>query len=453
MKQIELVLGYFIFYYIILDLQLFKMTFENQIITEKYINKLRGISKYCNNSYIENRFRLILKYMVGNNLFDNIPLSNSYFSQIDNHIHNDVPFVIKTDLFTELTYLDNINQGGLLKLVKELQKEYSKELTNEQKIRKSLDEGQVLERNEKMIANFIKEYGYDPIENQTFINHNKEEADNDGNTEFIQHIPEDAKKNKKLTDGINENITLKVVTKDAQTDTEPQSQLHSHNENEPQNGNCSLESLNQILDIIEFKFDEILNDMIKEQANSISVITPATVETVPKKKRMTKKEKEAEAAANATENSEVEAVIDKKQQSDEITNLTRLTSFVNDFSKLKKFENPFETKETKETKKIKEEKKMNEEIIETGISAGREIAKYYYSGDILQKSYIKSNMIYVYLIKKFNDPEAMYLLGEELLTGQTIMKNHRQGAKLIKIAAEQYKVKKAIAKMKTLYKV
>jgi hypothetical protein len=56
------------------------------------------------------------------------------------------------------------------------------------------------------------------------------------------------------------------------------------------------------------------------------------------------------------------------------------------------------------------------------------------------------------LIKKFNDPEAMYLLGEELLNGITIQKNHKQATKLIKVAAESYNHKKAITKLKTLFK-
>ena len=62
-------------------------------------------------------------------------------------------------------------------------------------------------------------------------------------------------------------------------------------------------------------------------------------------------------------------------------------------------------------------------------------------------------MIYLYLISKFNDPNSMYQLGDALINGISIMKNHRQGTKLIKISAEQYKYPKSITKMKMLLRV
>jgi tRNA uridine 5-carbamoylmethylation protein Kti12 len=62
-------------------------------------------------------------------------------------------------------------------------------------------------------------------------------------------------------------------------------------------------------------------------------------------------------------------------------------------------------------------------------------------------------MIYLFLIKKFNEPESMFQLGSALLTGDSIIKNHTQGAKFIKVAAQEYKHSKSINKMKTLTKI
>ena len=72
--------------------------------------------------------------MIGNNLFDNIPLCNSYFSKIDKNIDDEIPFIIKTDLFTELTYLDNIKDKNTLndfKFFKELDKEHQNKIIKE----------------------------------------------------------------------------------------------------------------------------------------------------------------------------------------------------------------------------------------------------------------------------------------------------------------------------------
>jgi len=403
------------------------MTFENQIITEKYIIKLRQISNYCNNTYIKNRFKLIVKYMVGNNLFDNIPLCNSYFTEIDQDIRDEVPFVVKTDLYTELTYLDNINQGGLLKIIRDLQKEYSKELSDEADIRKTLDEGQLYERNQQMIDAFIKEYGYDPIDKQTFISHNQDEDDDEENSSNFLNL-----KNKDITDY---NTTQQQDPNPQQSQQLQQPQLseqtqppQQQTEKQIQNGNCSLESLNQILDIVDFNFDEIINDIIKEesQTKKESKAEVEEPETKPKKKRMTKKEKEEQMAKEEAEQA-------KKNVKD-----NGLEVIIHNFSKLKNNK--------------RDDKKNNDEEIKNGIEAGIKIAKYYHMGEVLQKSHIKGNLIYVYLIKKFNHPESMYLLGEELLNGITIQKNHKQGAKLIKVAAESFYFAKAITKLKTLIK-
>jgi hypothetical protein len=386
------------------------MSFENKIITEKYIIKLREVSNYCNSTFIQNRFKLVVKYMVGNNLFDNIPLCNSYFSQIDKNIQNDIPFIIKTDLYTELTYLDNINQGGLLKIIKDLQKEYQKELTDEITMRKTLDEGQLYERNQQMIDDFKREYGFDPIENQTFINHNADEDDEDeeDNTKKFKEVKNtvndiDTKQSKQTSQETTENIDIQ------------QNEIKKETINiNTYNGNCSLESLNQILDIVDINYDEIIKDKI---------ILKEEEKPVVKKKRMTKKEKEALTQALGT------------QSLGNVSNL-EIENLVTKFSKLK----------------IQEKKNESNNITREGIDAAIIIAKYYHSGEVLQKSFIKGNMIYVYLIKKFNDSEAMYLLGEELLNGITIQKNHKQATKLIKIAADNYKHTKAITKLKTLIK-
>jgi hypothetical protein len=59
-------------------------------------------------------------------------------------------------------------------------------------------------------------------------------------------------------------------------------------------------------------------------------------------------------------------------------------------------------------------------------------------------------MIYLFLISKYNDPHSMYQLGNALINGISIMKNQRQGVKLIKVAAEKFNFPNAIEKMKLL---
>ena len=293
---------------------------------------------------------------------------------------------------------------------------------DEDTVRKTLDEGQLYERNQQIIDDFIKEYGYDPIDKQTFIRHNQyEEEDEEDENENENTVNTNAR-NLKNSDNNSFDFRNKSENKESESIQQENKEITESVQQEipkedklVQNGNCSLESLNQILDIIDINFGEIINDMIPQTQTQ-------STEIAPKKKRLTKKEKEEKEAK-------------EKESSISVDTKSKLELLINNFSKLNR-----------------NCKKDNEKLIDDGIEAGLEIAKYYHIGEVLQKSYIKCNMIYVYLIKKFNDPEAMYLLGEELLNGITIQKNHKQATKLIKVAAESYKHKKAITKLKTLFK-
>ena len=134
------------------------MSFENTIISEKYLNKLIELNKKYNTNYIKTRNNLLAKYLLCEKI-NNFPISDSYISTIV----GSNPFIIKTDLFTELNELNNIlNQGGLVNSVRELSCDLAKELEKEIEIRKNMDEGQVIERELSMLEDFKKEYGYDP---------------------------------------------------------------------------------------------------------------------------------------------------------------------------------------------------------------------------------------------------------------------------------------------------
>jgi hypothetical protein len=60
-------------------------SFEKQIIIEKYIIKLKELSYSFNDLYIRNRFSLIIKYMSGEHIFNNIPLSETYINEINGY--------------------------------------------------------------------------------------------------------------------------------------------------------------------------------------------------------------------------------------------------------------------------------------------------------------------------------------------------------------------------------
>jgi hypothetical protein len=405
-------------------------TFEKQIIIEKYIIKLKELSYSFNDLYIRNRFSLIIKYMSGEHIFNNIPLSETYISEINDS--KKVPFLIKTDLYSELSYLDSLNQGGLLKTVKDLKQEYNLEVKKESELRHKMDEGEVIERNQKMLEEFIKEYGYNPI-NNSIISHPKF---NDG---FGDEIEDELIPTNNIVINTPSSTNNVQHTIDTNIDIDIDTTVHNEN-NIDQNG--SIESLNQLCDIIKIDFNEIIEDInnkFDEMYNNLKQAAlddnnnNGTISTVKKKSRLTKADK-------------------KKIEEESLATLTKLQEL-----EQKKVENE---KIYKANKKIIEplisianklyNKTISEIDTKQGIQAVLELAEYYKTGKVLIKSTIKSNLFYVFLIKKFNDPDAMYCIGEELLNGITILKNQKQGAKFIKYAADTHKHQKSINKLKSL---
>lgn len=453
------------------------MSFENKIITEKYIIKLNELSYSSNNNYIKTKFKLIVKYMLCDSMLNNIPISDECFIQIDET--NEVPFVIKTDLYSELSELDTLNQGNLLDTIKKLKSDYAKELKDEKTLRSVLNEGNIIERNQEMLNNFIKEFGYDPFQ-RSILNHpNHNKNNNDGidiNLSDVESDEEDTKKeHPQNTNNIKEsNNNQKNNLVNDKGIQELKDELQNKIDQVQQNG--SLESLNQIMDIIKINFNDICNDIEVSEvshfnkymnnnnnpdnnpdnnADNADNVNNANNETnndtnnddnVDKdnkkndsdgkaktvKKRLTKKEKEklerekilAEAQAKEAENN----ALTKLEKNKKI-----IESLINNANELQK-----------------DKTSLSSVVLKDAIKAVLTIADYYQNGFILIKSGVKANMLYIYLIKYFNEPDAMFNLGENLINGISIMKNHNQGAKLIKVAAEKFKHTKSIAKMKIL---
>jgi hypothetical protein len=408
------------------------MSFENKIITEKYIIKLNELSHNSNNNYIKTKFKLIVKYMLCDSMMNNIPISDTCFIQIGDT--NEVPFVVKTDLYSELSELDTLNQGNLLETIKKLKADYTKELKDENTLRSTLNEGNIIERNQEMLNNFIKEYEYDPFQ-RSILNHTKyNKYNNDGidinlsdvESDNEENINKEHQQNNSNINQSNHNIENDKVIQ------ELKDELQNKIGQVEQNG--SLESLNQIMDIIKLNFNDICNDIQVGVPFSFTKHNDEEddEQTEKPKKRLTKKEKEklerekvlAEAHAKEMENEE-SSKLDKNKKI--------IEKLINNANELHK-----------------DKTSLSNKILKESIQSLLTIADYYQNGFILIKSGVKANMLYVYLIKYFNEPDAMFCLGENLINGMTIMKNHSQGAKLIKIAAEKFKHTKSIAKMKVL---
>ena len=149
------------------------MSLENYIISEKYINKFINLSKSNHNNFIKTRSNLIIKYLLSGSI-NIFPISDNYLRNIRDD--GQQPFIIKTDLYTELNELNSIlNQSGLIKIVNDINKEYQKELLDEVTLRAELDQGQIFERNIQMLENFKKEFGYDPQNNSVLSYNNKKD--------------------------------------------------------------------------------------------------------------------------------------------------------------------------------------------------------------------------------------------------------------------------------------
>jgi hypothetical protein len=342
------------------------MSFEQVIITERYINIIKEINKNNNSKYVHTRFNLLVKYILNNKL-NTYSIGDSYFTNI--HTNDPTPFIINTNLFDELNELNiNFNHYKLVDMIQELRNEYYADIKEEEDFRSLMDDGQIIERNKKMLDEFIENHGYNPFHNNLdMIKENdmnnmsdmSDMSDNDMNDET-----EDIKDNK--TEDIRD-------IRDNKTEVEKIIKV----EKVDQNG--SLESLNKILEIVSINFSDIIKD-IKNSTNDIE---------------------------------EIKTLIDSS---------------------------------------LKLKDTIDNEIKSESFKSILKLANYYQMGSKLHKSPFKANLLYLYLVRKYNIPEAMYLLGDALIGGDGIMKNHSQGTKLIKIAAEDYKYSKAITKLKALHR-
>ncbi len=329
------------------------MDFEQVIITERYINIIKELNKNNNSKYINTRLNLLLKYILNNKL-NTYSIGDSYFSNI--HSNDPTPFIVKTNLFDELNELNiNFNHYKLVDMIQEIRNEYYADMKEEKDFRSLMDDGQIIERNQKMLDEFIENYGYNPFHNKLdSIKENDENTENE-NDDDDEDINQDDKEKVEKVIKIEKVVIEKV----------------------DQNG--SLESLNKILEIVSINF----NDITKDIKNS------------------------------TTDKEEIKTLINSS---------------------------------------LKLQDTIDNEIKSDSIKSILKLANYYQLGSKLHKSPFKANLLYLYLVRKYNVPEAMYLLGDSLIGGDGIMKNHSQGAKLIKIAAEDYKYSKAITKLKALHR-
>lgn len=343
------------------------MSFQEVIITEKYLNIIKDLNKNNNLKYINTRLNLLIKYILNNKL-NTYSIGDSYFSNI--HTNDPTPFIIKTNLFDELNELNiNFNHYKLVDMIQELRNEYYADIKEEQDFRSLMDDGQIIERNQKMLEEFIENYGYNPFHHK--LDSIKENDIDEGEDEDIDEL-EDIN-----IDGQKEDNPIKVE-KIIKVDKKVDKKVDIKVEKIDQNG--SLESLNKLLEIVSINF----SDIIKDTKNP------------------------------TTDKEEIKTLIDSA---------LKLKDSIGD-----------------------------NEIKSESVKSILKLANYYQIGSKLHKSPFKANLLYLYLVRKYNIPEAMYLLGDALIGGDGIMKNHLQGTKLIKIAAEDYKYSKAITKLKALHR-
>ena len=374
---------------------------ENSIITEKYINELKKLNQINYENYIQSRFHLTIKYLIpdvySNKLYQKInslPFANSYAYNITENSYT--PFIIKTDLFYELNELNNIyNQSGFLENIKEITNKLEIELGEEKYNSINLNEGEIIEKNIQLLEKFKEEHGYDPL-NFSIINYSLNNKD-----DFNLDIYECHQNSSSILS------TTKSINVNQENENKLENKLEKDKDIKNEE-NCSLKSLIKILDLCEINFNNTFKDIIKIE-NDINDVKKDKKDVKNDKKdikiRKSKKEKEMEI------------------NSDEITLLI------------------------KKALKLKEIN-LSEDEIKEGINAAGIIADCYLTNEKLKQSNTKANMIYLFLISKYNDPHSMYQLGNALINGISIMKNQRQGIKLIKVAAEKFNFPNAIARMK-----
>jgi hypothetical protein len=247
---------------------------ENSIITEKYINELKKLNQINYEKYIQSRFHLTIKYLIpdvySNKLYqkmNSLPFADSYAYNITENLYT--PFIIKTDLFYELNELNNIyNQSGFLENIKEITNKLEIELGEEYYNSVNLNEGEIIEKNIKLLEKFKESYGYDPL-NFSIINYNLNNKD-DFNLDIYE-----SHKNYSSILPITKNINIDT---DIDTDININININQEIENKLQNKlenkvekdkdikneeNCSLKSLIKILDLCEINFNNTFKDIIK----------------------------------------------------------------------------------------------------------------------------------------------------------------------------------------------
>jgi hypothetical protein len=411
------------------------MSFEEKIITEKYINKLRNI---CNNEkydYTEIYYQIISKYIFNDTLTireneeNPIILADLYFSKFK--LNEELPFVIKTELEHELISVEYMNQKIMNDKIKNIKHNYLEELANEAKIRVKLNDGEIIERNEMLLQQFKTEFGYDPFfqksKKSDFLN--IQLSDNEDNTDEpvnYSKFNEKSKKTHKKEHTKNDNIIEPPTTNETDNTDNTDNTVNT------QSGTPSLEILNNIIEILNMDFNNIVADII-DKDNKPTLYYTEMKKDKCKKPRATKKSKEEELK---TQQELATLIINNTQEKLQInTEQDIIKQYIKLACNLK-------------DEDIKSP--QNKSLLENGTKAALQLASFYDKGDKLIASGIKANMIYIYLIKKFNVPEAMYMLGQNLLIGNSIMKNFLHGAKLIKVAAEKYKHKNAIIKLKSI---
>jgi hypothetical protein len=236
------------------------MSVENRVIEEEYILKLKELSKSKRDNYINSRYELIVRYIIDDQssvIFKTLPVSDCYFQEMENY--DQTPFVIKTDLFTELAELDKTNHGGLIKEIENLKKDFATKLLIEKNIRKDMDEGQKVERDHLIVQKFIDDYGYDPTTmsvmtkninmdglDMDLSENESEEEDDQDNTETIKEKNEQMPKRKPRTLETNLNTNLTGESESSEMTQDP---------------NGDLAFINQILEISNVDFKQVMQDI------------------------------------------------------------------------------------------------------------------------------------------------------------------------------------------------
>jgi len=280
------------------------MSIENRILEEEYIIKLKELSKSRRSNYMNRRYELIVRYMIDDQssvIFKTLPISDCYFQEIENY--NQTPFVVKTDLFTELAELDKTNHGGLIDEIESLKKDFTTKLANEVEVRKNMDEGQKMERDSDMIQKFIEDYGYDP----TTMSIMTKDINIDGlnmdlsEVEDSEDDDEETVVDKKELNSETplEKLKVNVDVPESKEDEVKQVVLHS----EP-NGDLSF--LNQILEISSIDFNQVIFD-VKTVLNASTSCTTTTTTNVTVASDSVKKVKKSKKSKKDDEDDEDDA--------------------------------------------------------------------------------------------------------------------------------------------------